>query len=62
MKSKHSRNSFFKNKNANKAVKNGIAAKHNKVIAAGVLLLSMKEIIATPKPQPLIILDLPIFL
>ena len=53
----------FKNKNANKAVKNGIAAKHNKVIAAEVFVIEyMKEIIATPKPQPPNNPDLPIFL
>ena len=53
----------FRNINANKAVKNGIAAKHNKVIAAEVFVIEyMKEIIATPKPQPPNNPDLPIFL
>ena len=43
----------LKNKKANKAVKNGIAAKHNRVIAALVLVIeNIKEIIAIPKPDP----------
>ena len=43
----------LKNKKANKAVKNGIAAKHNKVIAALVLVIeNINEIIAIPKPEP----------
>ena len=43
----------FKNKKANNAVKNGIAAKHNKVIAALVLVIeNINEIIATPRPDP----------
>ena len=51
----------FKNKKANNAVKNGIAAKHNKVIAALVLVIeNIKEIIATPKPDPPIKPDKPI--
>ena len=52
----------FKNKKASKAVKNGIAAKHNKVIAALVFVIeNIKEIIATPKPEPPINPDKPIF-
>ena len=52
----------FKNINANKAVKNGIAAKHNKVTAAVVLVIEyINEIIAIPRPEPPIIPDLPIF-
>ena len=51
----------FKNKKANKAVKKGIAAKHNKVIAAVVFVIEyINEIIATPSPQPPINPDLPI--
>ena len=43
----------FKNKKANNAVKKGIAAKHNKVIAALVFVIeNIKEIIATPSPEP----------
>jgi len=50
-----------KNKKANKAVKNGIAAKHNKVIAALVLVIeNIKEIIAIPRPDPPIKPDKPI--
>ena len=45
------------------AVKKGIAAKHNKVIAAVVFVIEyINEIIATPNPQPPIIPDLPTFL
>ena len=51
----------FKNKKASKAVKNGIAAKHNKVIAALVFVIeNIKEIIATPSPDPPIKPDKPI--
>ena len=50
----------LKNKKANKAVKNGIAAKHNKVIAALVFVIeNMKEIIAIPNPDPPIKPDIP---
>tara|TARA_B110000444_G_C18247125_1_gene325839 strand:+ start:58 stop:462 length:405 start_codon:yes stop_codon:yes gene_type:complete len=43
----------FKNKKANNAVKKGIAAKHSKVIAALVFVIeNIKEIIATPRPDP----------
>ena len=43
----------LKNKKANKAVKKGIAARHNKVIAALVFVIeNIKEIIATPSPEP----------
>ena len=43
----------FRNKKANRAVKNGIAAKHNNVIAALVLVIeNIKQIIATPSPEP----------
>ena len=52
----------FKNTNANNAVKNGIAAKHNRVIAADVLVIEyIKEIIAIPRPDPPRTPDLPIF-
>ena len=51
----------FKNKKANNAVKKGIAAKHNKVTAAVVLVIDqIKVIIAVPKPTPPIIPDIPI--
>ena len=51
----------FKNKKANNAVKNGITARHNKVIAALVLVIeNIKVIIAIPKPDPPIIPDKPI--
>ena len=51
----------LKNKKASSAVKKGIAAKHNKVIAALVLVIeNMKEIIATPRPDPPIKPDKPI--
>ena len=53
----------FKNKNARSAVKKGIAAKHNKVIAALVFVIeNIKDIIAIPSPHPPIIPDRPIFL
>ena len=53
----------FKNKKASNAVKNGIAAKQSKVIAADVFVIEyIKEIIATPSPQPPINPDLPTFL
>ena len=43
----------FKNKKANKAVKNGIAAKQSNVIAALVLVIeNIKQIIAIPRPDP----------
>ena len=43
----------FKKRNASRAVKNGIAAKHSKVIAALVFVIEyINEIIATPNPQP----------
>jgi hypothetical protein len=43
----------FKNKKASNAVKKGIAAKHNKVIAALVFVIeNIKEIIAIPSPDP----------
>tara|TARA_A100001015_G_C14474835_1_gene513187 strand:- start:30 stop:401 length:372 start_codon:yes stop_codon:yes gene_type:complete len=46
----------FKNKNARSAVKKGIAAKHNKVIAALVFVIeNIKDIIAIPSPHPPII-------
>ena len=51
----------LKNKKASSAVKKGIAAKHNKVIAALVFVIeNMKEIIATPRPYPPIKPDKPI--
>ena len=51
----------FKNKKASKAVKNGIAARHNKVIAALVLVIeNIKQIIATPSPDPPVKPDKPI--
>ena len=53
----------FKNKKPKKAVINGIAARHNKVTAAEVLVIDqIKDIIATPKPVPPIKPDQPIFL
>ena len=52
----------FKNKNPNKAVIKGIAAKHNNVIAAVVLVIDqIKVIIAVPSPMLPIIPDIPIF-
>ena len=50
----------FKNKKPSKAVMKGIAAKHNNVIAAVVFVIDqMKVIIATPKPIPPIIPEIP---
>ena len=50
-----------KNKKASKAVKKGIAARHNKVIAALVFVIeNINEIIATPSPDPPIRPDKPI--
>ena len=52
-----------KNKKPKKAVINGIAARHNKVTAAEVLVIDqIKDIIAIPKPVPPIKPDQPIFL
>ena len=52
----------FKNKKANNAVKKGIAAKHSNVTAALVLVIEyIKVIIATPKPDPPMTPDKPIF-
>ena len=52
----------FKNRKAINAVKNGIAAKHNKVIAALVFVIeNIKQIIATPNPEPPINPDKPNF-
>ena len=52
----------LKNKKAINAVKKGIAAKHNKVIAAEVLVIEyINEIIAIPKPQPPTRPDTPTF-
>ena len=52
----------FKNKKPNKAVIKGIAAKHNKVIAAVVFVMDqIKVIIAVPSPIPPIVPDIPIF-
>ena len=43
----------FKNKNPNKAVINGIADKHNRVIAALVFVMDqINVIIALPRPNP----------
>ena len=43
----------FKNKKPNNAVINGVAAKHNNVIAADVLVIDqIKLIIAVPSPNP----------
>ena len=51
----------FKNKKASKAVKNGIAARQSKVIAALVFVIeNIKEIMATPSPEPPIKPDIPI--
>ena len=51
----------LKNKKASNAVKNGIAARHNKVIAALVFVIeNIKEIIAIPRPEPPISPDKPI--
>ena len=52
----------FKNKNPSNAVMNGIAAKHNNVIAAVVLVIDqIKVIIAVPSPMPPKIPAIPIF-
>ena len=52
----------FKNKKPNSAVKKGIAAKQSKVIAALVFVIeNINVIIATPRPQPPIRPDTPIF-
>ena len=54
--------SSFKNKKPNKAVIKGIAARHNKVTAAVVLVIDhIKVIIAVPNPIPPIIPERPIF-
>ena len=51
----------FKNKKPSNAVKNGIAAKQSKVIAALVLVIEyINEIMAIPSPVPPIIPDIPI--
>ena len=51
----------FKNRKASKAVKNGIAAKQSRVIAALVFVIeNIKEIIATPSPVPPIKPETPI--
>ena len=51
----------FKNRKASKAVKNGIAAKQSKVIAALVFVIeNIKQIIAIPKPDPPIKPEMPI--
>ena len=51
----------FKNKKASKAVKNGIAAKQSKVIAALVFVIeNIKDIIAIPRPEPPIKPETPI--
>ena len=52
----------LKNKNPSNAVKKGITAKHNKVIAAVVFVIEyIKVIIAIPSPIPPIIPETPIF-
>ena len=52
----------LRNKKPNKAVKNGIAARQSKVIAALVLIIDqIKVIIATPNPHPPIKPDTPAF-
>ena len=52
----------LKNKKANSAVKKGMAARHNNVIAALVLVIeNINEIIATPSPDPPKRPDNPIF-
>ena len=52
----------FKNKKPKKAVMNGIADKHNKVIAAEVFVMDqIKHTIADPNPIPPIIPAFPIF-
>ena len=51
----------FKKRNASKAVKKGIAAKHNKVIAALVFVIDQINVImAMPKPMPPKIPEAPI--
>ena len=51
----------FKNRKASKAVKNGIAAKQSRVIAALVFVIeNIKEIIAIPSPEPPIKPEIPI--
>ena len=51
----------FKNRKASKAVKNGIAAKQSKVIAALVFVIeNIKEIMAIPSPEPPIKPEIPI--
>ena len=53
----------LRNKKAKSAVKNGIAAKHNKVIAAEVFVIDqINVIIAIPKPVLPINPDTPTFL
>ena len=52
----------LRNKNLNKAVMNGIAAKHNNVIAADVFVIDhIKDIIAIARPNPPKIPDKPTF-
>ena len=52
----------FKNKKPSNAVINGIAAKHNNVIAAVVFEIDqMKVIIAIARPNPPIAPEIPIF-
>ena len=52
----------LRNRNPNKAVINGIAAKHKSVIAAEVLVIDhINEIIATAKPDPPTRPEIPIF-
>ena len=52
----------FKNKKPSSAVINGIAARHNNVIAAVVLVIyQIKVIIAIPSPVPPIVPEYPIF-
>ena len=51
----------FKNRKASKAVKNGIAAKQSRVIAALVFVIeNIKEIIAIQSPEPPIKPEIPI--
>ena len=52
----------FKKRKPNKAVINGIAAKHSRVIAAVVFVIDqIKVIIAAPKPTPPIKPEIPTF-
>ena len=52
----------FKNKKPNNAVIKGIAARHNNVIAAVVLVIDqINVIIAVPRPMPPTIPEIPIF-